>query len=218
MQIESPWFQQFKENSQKLFGRNLIVACRVVLLVVGFLVSAVGFWQLYRVNGNESSANQGADIVVCEKKPDFERVIIYVSGAVEEPGLFVLDVDQRVADAVVAAGGLSESADVVRVHKQINFAGYLSDGQSIYIPTAMETEEQLLQKMISKTDEDVAESDEPISINTSDIKMLQKLDGIGEVRAQKIVENRPFATLSELVTSKIISQTVFEKNEGKMTL
>ena len=57
-------------------------------------------------------------------------VTVHVAGAVFEPGLVTLDDGTRVADAAVAAGGLTETADLDR----INLAAQVSDGTRIYIP------------------------------------------------------------------------------------
>ena len=48
-----------------------------------------------------------------------------------------------------------------------------------------------------------------MSINNADLKSLITLPGIGEARAQAIIDARPYTKLDELVSRKIISQTVF---------
>src|ERR1700737_3107949 len=40
-----------------------------------------------------------------------KTVIVYVSGAMRNPGLYTLAATLRVTDAIVAAGGLTEAAD-----------------------------------------------------------------------------------------------------------
>lgn len=60
-------------------------------------------------------------------------VIVYVSGAVRNPGLYTLVATLRVSDAIVAAGGLSEAADATCLP---NLAARLKDAKQIAVPLA----------------------------------------------------------------------------------
>ena len=63
-----------------------------------------------------------------------EMVWVDVAGAVEKPGVYELSKGSRVKDALVVAGGLSESAEREYLEKIINMAAEVEDGQKIYIP------------------------------------------------------------------------------------
>jgi len=58
-------------------------------------------------------------------------VIVYVSGAVRNPGLYTLASTLRVSDAIVAAGGLTEDADPNCLP---NLAAHLKDAKQIAVP------------------------------------------------------------------------------------
>jgi len=60
-------------------------------------------------------------------------VIVYVSGAVRNPGLYTLLATLRVSDAIVAAGGLTEAADPGCLP---NLAAHLKDAKQIAVPSA----------------------------------------------------------------------------------
>ena len=60
-------------------------------------------------------------------------VIVYVSGAVRNPGLYTLVATLRVSDAIVAAGGLTEAADPTCLP---NLAARLKDAKQIAVPLA----------------------------------------------------------------------------------
>src|SRR4030088_1621392 len=60
-------------------------------------------------------------------------VIVYVSGAVRNPGLYTLAATLRVTDAIVAAGGLTEAADPGCLP---NLAAHLKDAGQIAVPSA----------------------------------------------------------------------------------
>lgn len=158
-----------------------------------------------------------------EKKPDMvftneteasvikdETFAVDVSGAVLQPGVYKLRSSSRVQEALIAAGGLSESADRQYVAKRLNLAAKLRDGQKVYIPFAGESQ--------ALGNEDTAQQIGLISINQATISELDSLPGIGQVTAQKIIQDRPYARIEELVEKKIVSSKVFEKIKEKITV
>ncbi len=76
---------------------------------------------------------------------DTDRIImVHISGEVYKPGLVILKEGDRVIDAVNAAGGLKEEADLDR----INLAKKLVDEEKIYIPKKMK---RILLTILKKT-------------------------------------------------------------------
>src|SRR6202171_4490466 len=69
------------------------------------------------------------DVEVAQEK----TVIVYVSGAVRNPGLYTLAATLRVTDAIVAAGGLTDAADPGCLP---NLAAHLKDATQVVVPTA----------------------------------------------------------------------------------
>src|SRR4051794_3771267 len=68
--------------------------------------------------------------VVLLPSPTPEPIIVYVTGAVQHAGVFKLPPESRMVDAVQAAGGFVEGADL----NQVNLAAVVTDGQQIVIP------------------------------------------------------------------------------------
>ena len=56
------------------------------------------------------------------------------------------------------------------------------------------------------------------SINTATLKELVKLNGIGTITAKKIMASRPYASLDELVTKKVLTKKQFTQLESKIAL
>jgi len=110
------------------------------------------------------------------------------------PGLVTLNVGDRVADAIAAAGGLAPSANVT----SLNLAERLSDGQMIFIGNALSS--------------DVA-SDPRININQASESELDALPGVGPVMAGRIVAwretNQRFHSVDELQEVSGIGPKVF---------
>lgn len=133
-------------------------------------------------------------------------VAVDVEGAVNHPGLYSLPAGSRIEDAILAAGGLSTKADLAILAKTINRAAKVVDGGKLYIPLQGDT----LQKPSGQSIF--------ISINSASESELESLPGVGPVTAKKIIDNRPYQTLEELVSTKALGQSLFDKLKDKLTL
>lgn len=140
------------------------------------------------------------------------EVKVDVSGAVVSPGVYSLAIDSRVEDALKMAGGVTEEADPVYVSKGINLAQKIVDGMKIYVPSASESLSSNVSQAQSGTTIQTL-----ININEADLSVLDKLPGVGEVTAQKIIDNRPYGGIEELVTKKAVSRSVYEKIKGQIS-
>jgi len=118
------------------------------------------------------------------------ELYVHVLGHVAEPGLYVLDLDARVVDALAAAGGTLDDADL----QAVNLARPLSDGEQLIVP------------MIGATAEDGSTSsggDGLIDLNNAEQSELETLPGIGPALAQRIVswrdDNGRFNSVDDLL-------------------
>lgn len=132
---------------------------------------------------------------------------IDVEGAVLHPGVYRLKDGDRVQDALIAAGGLSQSADRDYVSKNINQALKITDSMKIYVPAQGEQ---------APASADFGSA--LISVNTASSTDLDSLPGVGPATAGKIIAGRPYTSLDELVTKKAVSQTEFEKIKDQIQL
>ncbi len=135
-----------------------------------------------------------------------------VSGQVSRPGVYSLASDARVEDAIKAAGGVTSQVDSQFLTKTINLAQKISDGMKIYIPSINENSSPNLAPSLSNA------NNSAININQADTTSLDKLPGIGQVTAQKIIENRPYSTIEELLAKKVVSKSVFETIKDKISV
>ena len=148
------------------------------------------------------------------------KITIYVSGEVKNPGVVTLSSDQRLATAVEKLGGLTEYADM----NNINLAMKLEDEMHYIIPKKGEkikTNIVTSQKDTSNNDivsENNFNSNESegnkININTADLDELDKIPGVGEATANKILsyreENGDFKNIEEIKNVNGIGEKKFE--------
>lgn len=118
------------------------------------------------------------------------ELYVHVLGAVEHPGLYVLDLDSRLVDAVAAAGGTTDDADLTA----INLARVLADGEQIIVPTV---------GAVVDGPGAVGPSDDRVDLNTADQAALETLSRIGPALAERIIawrdENGRFQSVDDLL-------------------
>lgn len=136
-----------------------------------------------------------------------EKIFIYVSGAVNSPGVIEIDDNSRVKDAIEKAGGLKENADLTN----INLAEKLEDEKKIYIPEEGEnTSKEVVEEINNQESQKLK-----VNINTANSSELQKLPGIGPSLAESIVEYRKqngrFASVEDIKKVSGIGENKFNK-------
>jgi competence protein ComEA len=192
-----------------------------LLGLVGLFLLGVGVLSTVVVSLNRSKPE--VEIISSQESESSEllEVVVDVAGAVEKPGVYRLASDSRVNDALLAAGGLSGEADRDWVSRYINLAQSVSDGIKIYIPTVGEKQQADVGATSAVTDTGSViglQTQDQVSINMGSAAELDALWGIGEKRAQAIIENRPYSSLDELMTKAGIPKNVFERIKDKISL
>ena len=140
-----------------------------------------------------------------------EMIWVDVSGAVEKPGVYELSGGSRVKDALVLAGGLSQLAEREYLERVINMAEKLTDGEKIYIPREGSNEGEVL----GGSSDGLGGL---IDINSASVSELDTLWGVGSVRAQKIIDNRPFSKVEELLSKGVLPENVYEKIKDEISV
>ncbi len=127
-----------------------------------------------------------------------EEIRVYITGAVQRPGVYPLTDGDRWIDALEAAGGPSEDADLAAV----DLARRARDEDTILVPR------------LGQTGVAPAQRGPLVNINTADADGLETLPGIGEVRAAAIVRSREddgtFASADELLERDLIPPSVYD--------
>lgn len=145
--------------------------------------------------------------------PAQETIIVDVAGAVHSPKVVELPADSRVADAIAAAGGLTEDADT----SEVNQAAFLTDGEKIYIPENGESGDPG-----TGFSGNVSKDASKIDINTATSDELQTLKGIGPATAEKILAYRSdvgyFKSIEEIKNVDGIGEKTYENLKNDITV
>lgn len=150
---------------------------------------------------------------------------VEVSGEVKNPAVYSLPVNSRVDDAIAKAGGLTNDANLEWIEKNINKAAKLLDGQKIYIPSLDEQTDVLsASNSWQGSGQNISASGANtsgnlmININSASQSQLEELWGIGPVTAQKIIEQRPYSEIGELLSKKIVKQNVYDAIKDQISV
>ena len=134
------------------------------------------------------------------------RLVVDVAGAVRRPGLYTLATGTRVDDALAAAGGATQHADVTAV----NLAAPLADGEQVVVAA----------RGTGGVGAGAAPG-APVSLSTATAEQLDTLPGIGPSTAAKIVAYRQqhgaFHSLAELDAVSGIGPSKLAELKGLVT-
>lgn len=129
------------------------------------------------------------------------ELYVHVLGAVEHPGLYVLDLDARLVDALAAAGGTTDDADLASV----NLARLLADGEQVVVPVLGAVQNQ---------PGAAAPADDLIDLNSADQAALESLPRVGPALAERIIawreENGRFQSVDDLLAVPGIGEKLLE--------
>ena len=178
----------------------------VVLLIVGSVVAVL-------VAALSSGTSSRTVVAAANPAPSTSvpttavgaAIYVHILGAVAVPGLYELRDGDRAIDAVAAAGGFAEGADL----RQLNLARFLSDGEQIYVPT----EEEVASGVGIPGGIGSATSGGKVNLNTADAASLETLPRVGPSLAARIIAwrdaNGRFTSIEDLLGVSGIGDKTF---------
>lgn len=131
------------------------------------------------------------------------KIGVYVCGEVMKPGIYYFESNARIEDAIYAAGGVTAKA----VIDSMNLAEYVKDCDKVYVPAFGEEIDEL------NTNDEFADS--RIDINRATLEELMTLPGIGQSKAQSIIDYRTeqggYTSIEDIMNITGIKEGVFNK-------
>lgn len=139
-------------------------------------------------------------------------IFVDIKGAVKNPGVYQMKAGDRVKDALDAAGGLTDEAD----SQKVNLAQRVEDQMVIVVPKVGEEVTEIPAGGTSKE----AAKDGKVNINTATVEELKTLKGVGEKKAEAIIEyrkkNGSFKTKEDLMKVRGIGKKLFESFQERI--
>ncbi len=194
----------FVKEHRDMLIRAVLVACAITAALFVFVSS-----------GDDEKKADAVEKSTVAVESEAARIFVDIGGEVISPMVVELEEGSRVGDAIEAAGGVTENADLT----DINRAAFVEDGEKIYIPPA-EIEGEESEGNVSSSGYQASRGDGRININTADSAQLQELDGIGPATAQKIIdyrkENGRFSSIEDIKNVSGIGDKSFEKIKDRI--
>ena len=177
-------------------------------------------------SGSESPTPpaQGARPDDTPAAPDIPEIAVYITGEVVKPGVYSVPEGQRLDDVLNLAGGPTDKADLNRV----NLAAYVADAVHYRIPAKGAADDGAVSAVSDAGGSGASEVASaaacvvPIDINVATTECLETLPGIGEVRAQAIVDHReqagPFVTTDGITAVSGIGDGIYGRVADMITV
>lgn len=135
-----------------------------------------------------------------------DNIFVYVCGAVQNEGVYELPAGSRVYEAIEKAGGFREDA----AKAEINQAEVLEDAMRLYVPTMAEFVDSQSKK------------GSKININKASKEELMTLPGVGESKAESIIQYRKeqgtFKKTEDIMEISGIKEGLYEKIKDLITI
>ncbi|MCD2255260.1 helix-hairpin-helix domain-containing protein [Agrilactobacillus fermenti] len=204
------------------------------VLIVGVFLAGGGFWYLSQPKSDvthdvataeatfpkagPASNQKGA--ISSGKSSDHaaknQTVVVDIKGAVVHPGLYHLKSEDRINDLIQRAGGFRPEAD----QTQINLAQKVQDQGMVYVP--QKGEPRVAGASNTANAPSSSTTGAKINLNTATKEELQQIDGVGEKKAEKIIDFRTnqgqFSSVTDLKKVNGFGDKTVQKLSDKLTV
>ncbi|MEW9500498.1 helix-hairpin-helix domain-containing protein [Jeotgalibacillus marinus] len=150
-----------------------------------------------------------------EEAPKSESILVQVDikGMVNLPGVYQVNDGDRVVDLIQLAGGTTDEAEMTSV----NLAQKIHDEMVVYIPAVGEEIPSVIHTTQSPERESGESQNGKINLNEADSTTLQTIPGIGQAKAQAIIDFRDtvgrFESIEDIKKISGIGDKTFDKME-----
>lgn len=168
------------------------------------------------MESEEMTAGRQAEDERLKDAPVKETYVVHICGAVQNPGVYILEEESRIYQAIERAGGFSEEAD----QDYLNQADRLVDGMKLYVPTREETDASGIWQGVGKMEPQAENA--LVNINTAGEELLCTLSGVGSTRAKSIIAYREkhgaFQKIEDIMNVDGIKDGLFQKIKDSITV
>ncbi len=198
-----------KHNRRWYMAAIKYVLGAIAVIIIGVMYSCERATDTVEINTSSYENNETTEVADhSTEATSFNVICVHVTGYVHNPGVYQLREGSRVYEAVEIAGGFTDEADT----EFLNLASVLQDGQQIHVYSKSESVTAQTTYYSSGTD---ASGNVLININTASKEQLMTLPGIGESRADSIIdyreENGGFSSIEDIMNVSGIKEAAFKK-------
>ncbi len=218
---------------EKIIGALSILILSIIFLVAGYIINhnkeeeykevfldEQQYFQGQNSKGNGENENTENKDSENQEKISDSKIVVDIKGAVKDPKEYELKAGSRVRDLIEIAGGLTPEAD----EEKIYFSKILEDEQCIKIykigEEVLDSEIEVEGQQEKSTG--AVDSKGKININKATVDELMTIPGIGQVKAQSIVDyrnkNGKFNSVDELTNITGIGVKTLEKLRDKVDI
>ena len=204
----------FDEWKEKWESWSLSAKAAVIGGILLILVGVGGLFSKKEVSMEETEVVVTTMLAEKTEVSTTQETVIFVDikGEVRNPGVYQMKVGDRVKDALEAAGGLTAEAD----SQKVNLAKRLEDQMVIVVPKVGEEAEEIP----AGETRNEANKEGKVNINTATVEELKTLKGVGEKKAEAIIEyrkkNGSFQTKEDLMKVRGIGKKLFESFQERI--
>lgn len=206
-------FDNLSLKQKRIVGIVLII---FIIGIVYYIYNNVFKTESLEVEESIMIQNNNTSVNTSVSDKPANKIVIHITGAVKTPGIVKLNEGDRIEDAINAAGGLTEEADISKV----NLAYVLEDGIKLIIPSSYDFEVEENDIISSDSGKDVivnettSSTNNMVNINKASEIEIETLPGIGPSLAMKIVsyreENGKFNTIEDIKNVSGIGENKYE--------
>lgn len=192
-----------KEIKKHLNIKNIVIIIGITIITIIICYISIHLQNqevnTLKINGSELESEYG-------------KIAVYMSGAINNPGMYFLKENTRLEDALNIVGGIKQDADLSKV----NLSKILYDSEKVVIPYIQEESVE-----IDDTEQDKNTNSDIVNINDAGEIELMTLSGIGEATAKKIIEyrkNGKFESIEDIKKVPGIGDSKFNKIKDKISV
>ena len=217
-------------KDKKKLGIYIIIL--ILLTILGFNYYRNGYKELRKNNDedifveqNNESDNSAYFENESNSKSEFseksiplkdKNIVVEIKGEVKKPDVYTLEDESIVKDVIDLAGGVTEEADI----SNINRAKKLQNHELIYIRNKNEINNKVEDNTVVNNIETTTNASNMVNINSATLEELKTLNGIGDAKANGIIEYREksvgFTSTDQIKEVDGIGEKMFEKIKDKI--
>ena len=205
--VTTPWFAR---PTLAIAGGALLLAVLAFFLAFGSGSDGTVVLEGGTPIGSPSSGADGFGVADASAPAP---LVVEIVGAVVKPGVYRMPPESRIGDLVDAAGGYGARVDADRASRELNLAALVHDGDQVRVPSRDDAPGPAGQPTSAGSAPGAGDPEGRVDLNRATTAQLEALPGIGPVTAGKILtarEEQPFASVDELRARKLVGEKTFE--------